>query len=515
VIELGVSGAQATIVYSGPDCSSSVYSCPVSAGERGSRQAAELALSEAVSFPLESAAFDVVHVMTDRKGGVGPDGSPRPAQIHHLAAADTDFSANELCACIQAAGLVPLELMPGPAAMLRSASNLAIAKATGAVTSLVIWIGEQGAVLACASPQRLAFVRSIAVGTETLVEAISRPAPGKMTATTSAVLDRAAARELLFTQGIPHSQDAHGHPQESENAHLFPLMRPVLQRLAIELKQSLRFGLMPDERAGLRVFAAGPGIAIRNLTQVLSWDAGIDNPIEKIENAETLPEELRGEASAAMIAKSGGVSLLPRAVKTVAWVRRTRRALWVGIAAAALAIGIDGLQTRIAVLEQRDILSRLEARAAQPDPTRDALQRVVLARQGVSMAKVRIQQRLARSPEASAVLAMLAAQTPQNVRLRSIQLSLESGEWKSRITGVARSGANTPPAQLVKQFIDQLESAPLVTHAHLGPTQLAQGATEQTLSFDISMGIVCLPRDGASVYTSAAAPLTEQTGDRP
>lgn len=532
VHELALTGSPATVVYSSPDSAASVFSCPSAAGTASALRAAQLALAESISYPLESAAHDAALITTDCEGTTDAGGTSRLPQIHHLVASDRDASASAICDCVTSAGLVPVRLIPSSAAILHAAASLAIQPGSDQTCNLVLWIGEHGSALAAGNERRLAFVRFLPIGTETFAEALARPLQTKKVGMPCVLLDRTAAHDLLFSSGIPVPQQPGEAPLGIDPAFTIPLIRPVQQKFAVETKQSLRFNLSPRDREGLKLTVAGPGASIRHLAAAIAHDIGLELHAASADT-EPLPPARQGDLDAVLLAGSS-VNLLPQSRKAAINFSRIRRALWVGIGAAAFAIAADGLVTRHSLGEQIDILARLQHHAANPDPTHQALLTALCARQGVTQAEHRIRQRLAHSPDAAALLALLAEQTTEPIRLHSIELAFEQGVWVARVTGfvgpsddpetaaiattAARTSATTSAATRVKEFVDRLALVPIVSHARLGPTQLDKSQGSGVLNFDVSLTLVGLPLhsdlEGAMVDVPTTG-LPEITGGRP
>jgi cell division ATPase FtsA len=145
-----------------------VYSCPRAAGAARANEAAGLALAEAASFPLDSNCSDLCSVATDHGGPA------RELQNHTLAVAEADATLVALEACVRGAGLEVESLVPADAALLAQAVHHAMSGKGEAGTRLVLSIGEYSSIVAAAGKGRLRFARQIALGTESLVEALAR-----------------------------------------------------------------------------------------------------------------------------------------------------------------------------------------------------------------------------------------------------------------------------------------------------------------------------------------------------
>lgn len=518
VHELNLSGRPVSIVYTGPDSAASVYSVPAVTGAGAARAAAELALGEAAAFPLDAAAHDIVLLRTDAAPGVNADGSPRPAQMHHLAAIDSDFSASLVCQCAENAGLKVQRCAPGPAMMLAAAWAIANRHAADTGACAVLWLGEQGSALVASSKQRLAFARYLPHGCEHLVEALMRSAAGRAAtsgAPGAAASERAALREALLKYGVPENANAASSTSSAMPVSL-PLIRPVLQRLAIEFKQSMRFGLSSEERGELKVLLAGPGAVIPYLSAVLTTDTGVQvsHEHETPGSAAAEASAIDGESSAFVAAQEIAINVLPRSRREMARYTTLRRGLRVGIALAIVASVADAGQNYIAAQNEQEVVAKLEKEQNAPSPAREALAKAAAARVGVTQAKARLKQLVPDAPSPAAVLVLLGEEAPDSIRLRNIELAPDRGGWAVRISGIVTLDPEqpAPPADTLKAFLDRLAGSPLVTSATLGATHMSAAAEVSQLSFDASVMLVGLPFDELhrtfSPGVASVSPLT-------
>src|SRR5262249_38213525 len=125
------------------------------------------------------------------------------------------------------------------------------------------YFGEHSSVLAAMMNGRLCFVRTLGLGVDALVDALTRPIrvrQGPEGFRPRVTLERGAARDLLLAMGVP-GPDVVVDPQRGiDGSAVLPLLQPVVQRICIEVKQSLRFGM--EEAAGkapVRLTIVGPG----------------------------------------------------------------------------------------------------------------------------------------------------------------------------------------------------------------------------------------------------------------
>lgn len=518
VEELGIGGRNATIEYESPESTASVFSCPSTTGPTRALLAARLSLAQSLSYSLETATHDVRILWTDSVGSTDASGDAKPAQIHCLITADTEASTTAICNCATRAGLVPVRVVPAAAAMLHAVSTMVLSARGHSSCALVLWVGEHGSVIAAGGSDRLVFARYFPTGTEALVDSLTRARTTAACETPGATIQRSQARELLFTTGIPRPDGSAELWCGLGPSAVVPLIRPVLQRLMVETRQTLRFGLSKGERNNSRILLAGPGASIKRLGEALSSETHDRNDFGSFQQAEPAPRSQADFGSGWCAPSRVALNLLPEAIKSKVRSRNMRRAMWLGIGAAAVAIGIDGFESYESLREERHTLAALQEHGAHSSPAPLVVIQAAAARHGINRAERRIRERMADAPESAALLAALAQETPAHIRLTSIELTCRQGVWVSRVTGIVRASPSASPAASVKAFVDRIGAVPIVAQARLGSTQLGKSDDNEVLIFDLTIELVRIPRgvDGlAELPLATADESPESTGGRP
>lgn len=262
-----------------------------------------------------------------------------------LMTADRPASAEAIAAVTARAGARPDLLVPLRTTTLRSAiaASLAI---SGSRTCTVMWMDRHATAVAGGVDGQCRFARSLSAGCDLLVEAFRRAAREV------GGCDHARASDLLFRAGLPRRDQVVDEALLLKGDRVIPLIQPALQRLAIEIKQTLRFGLPEGEASRATVTLAGPGAAIPLLAETLG--GLIETTVHRLDPAT--------EAASRTIESGMSLGFTPRAVEE----RRARRglisAIAVGAAAAALAVGLDGVWTEQEVGRLRSRISENQGR---------------------------------------------------------------------------------------------------------------------------------------------------------
>lgn len=484
-------GAEATLLYISPTAATNVFSCAARIGRAKALSAGRLALAEAVDFPLTENPHDVRQLAKDKPSHQDDD---RPSQIHTLGIADRQTTVSAAADWIRSAGLTLASLVPMEAPTLAAAVQCAVEHRNEGAT-VALYIGEHVSAMAATSGGRLRFVRRMGIGLEAFVDALLREVATAPDAP-PVRLSSTQAQQILLAFGIPVRGQVVEPTIGLQSDVVLPLLQPLVQRCVLEIRQSLRFGLSEQERAGARLLLCGPGASLPRFAEVLADQCQLQGP----GSGEPAPIEPgfasseRGIIAAWHGVQSLRIGLLPDDLSRDRMMKRVRRGMAAGAAAAGVVIAADGIVTRYDLSQERQNLHSLETRIASARGARDMNAQFLKVRSGVTSAQNRANQRVTSDPPWDAVLIMLAQMTPEDIRLTEIHLTTERSGPTCRIQGHAPLGlGNTATA--LQRYMDTLAELPIVRHSSLGATnriQLARGTVQQ---FEITLLLVDLPPD--------------------
>ncbi len=487
VSEAGARGLEATLIYQVGSTTTGVFSCATTAGTAAAMEAAELALAEAAQSSLLASPsdFDVLaHDRPVKAAGGGAEGSP---QTHVIGIVDEDSTLSALHDLVTGAGLRPVSMVPATAIGFSACVRGAIESSrrqTDAVC-LSLHLGEHGSVLAGATRGRLRFVRQLSPGVESFVDALESGSDQ-----TSLDGGRTQAAELLACVGIPQRDQRLEGFGGITGQTILPLLQSVLQRLGVEIKQSLRFGVESHERERVVMSISGPGARVPRLGEVVAEQCGVS-----INEAAAVPSHgVHGETSVYLIGCLPSIGLMPMEQVERMGFGRIRHALWVGAAATSLLIGFDAWSSSLDLkLEQSNLLS-LKARLEAAKPAAELFTKLTATQSALAHARLARDARFKSNPDAVGVLAMLSVHTPEAVKLSHVQI-LSDGESPSvRIAGRAMTVAGVDPDAALRSFVESLSGVPLVQTCRMGATR--RGADEQggmIQTFDLTLSLVNLP----------------------
>jgi hypothetical protein len=521
VADLCVAKASATVIYTAAGSVANLTSCPAAVSPGAAEQAARLALTSIADFPLDDAPVDSCLLLAEKPGPKAkpaqaeappepapsasssnstPAPAPAPgqpaAQKHVLLVADAENRVAALVAMVEAAGLCVDALIPADAVAMARAVDAATAPRESSDILAALWMGEHASMLAVGLPGRLLFARPISGGTESLADALTRPLRPRDPEAQTVNLKHDQARTLLLACGVP-APDAEviGHPTLAGSA-LLPHLQPLLQRLSVELKQSIRFGVAEPDRPRVRLALLGPGAAVPALAAAIARLAALQAaPAGDAPEPDALESSSGGLIAALLAAPHLSVALMSQSVRESATRRTLRKALLVGGIVGAAFVGLQFADARAALSKAQTTLADLRARSQAQEGPAAVRQMTFAARQAVAAAEGRVIRLLGSGADAAAVYAELARLTPDSVRLLSADLSREPAPAPIRLAvrGYVRLDAAVEPAQAIKSYVDALAASPLVESVRLGATQRTTMRGYDSQSFDLAVTIVPVP----------------------
>lgn len=276
-------GSGVLVSYHGPLAVAEVFNAP--AQGKAAMQAADMYLRQ--SLPGDGKGWLTqrwpLREETDSGSASSADGVTKQSQPRTLVltVADTNVELDVLAAWVVRCGLVLRGAIPTRAALLQQAVSRAPADAHPGVV-IRLFISEHAMTISAWTNSGLAIARCADVGYALLIDAVHRSARGQGLPET---FDREAATKLLFSAGMPARGQMMDASLQLRGESVLPLVQPALQRLVIEIRQTLRFGLPEGAASDATIMLSGPAAAIPGLGEMLSEQ--LEMPIER----ERAPDE--------------------------------------------------------------------------------------------------------------------------------------------------------------------------------------------------------------------------------
>ena len=511
VTEAECRGLGATVIYHSSASAVLLSSAPTTLSAADAEESAKLALAGVADFPLDGVPVCCATMSAD-----APVGSAKQAarQAHVLCAADTAGAIDAIAAWVEAASLRFDGAIPVSAVAMHGAALGAwnIGRRAGD-RAAVLWIGEHGSALACVTEGSVRFVRTVGVGLESLVDALCQPLRSRDDSAPELKLSRDDSRRLLAGVGVPSPEmQLPGLPGFTGSA-ILPVLQPALQRISIEAKQSLRFGLPEQERAAVRMQIVGPGAAVAGLGEWITRQCGLP-----MVESPALPDVAaaqgeRGAIAAVLEAGHQLPILVPESMARRTLRRNARVALAVGVTLAAVWIGAEWYTAREELAVQRPRLEALEAAARTGEAAARLRDINVAAQAALHRVESRIATVLGTTVDARGVLDAIALAAPTDVRLTTIELAEGESTIDCHISGFVRVSESADPTKAITGFVDALSATPIIRTVRLGATQRTRIDGAQSHAFELSLELVPLPRQAA--VNAATTPIAASEENRP
>lgn len=466
VAEHHLAGARVTIAYTSATGVSSVVTLPagLASGER--RSGALLNLAESLTLDLDASPHDAIDV---RAGG---------ASRLMLAAADQAGIVAEVYQLATAAGLRVERLVPDAAFEAARALAASCGGQERGQASVSLWVGDASSVLVATQGGAVTMVRAVPVGVWTLLDALERPFTAKSSGA-QVTLDAMEAGRVLREHGVP-GVNAKGQVRDGVIVQdLAPALVPIVRRLALDTKQTIRFGIAAELRAECSCVVLGPGAGIPGLVSTVGDAAGVTNCT------------LAAEAPRAGV---GFPTLLPKPEQERRDERRGRGLLWAGVALAAIAVGVEGLQAQ----RDADVIERL-SESLSADVEDDAGDASALSplREAVNDTLARVRTVLPNRAPWPGVLAAIAREAPAQVRVSRIELSQDAEGATCAIQGTClRPEGGVAP--LLGEFARRLGALPVVETVRLGEVTSESDGADFSLDLRIRLVPMRLAGDTAA-----------------
>ncbi|GEM_PF-3650281 len=476
--EHGLVRSPTIVLYESPSSSSQLTSLATT-NDKQALAAARLAALGAIGASDESAIADAC--------AVGCDATGDPPRHHLVAAADQAEVLRAVADLVESVGLITERIVPIDAVAMTDIVTPALSHK--GPTQGWLHVGVEQSWLVVVGEGHLRLFRPIRFGIEHLTDVLTRPiCITGARAEHCLTQDRAAS--LLAEHGIPSRERLLDEESGLYGQHVLPLLQPVLQRVIVELKQSLRFGLSESHRREFSMRLCGEGAALPGLATILG-DA-IECRVES-QPVEVTPIRLSCglEASVCHRLVASCPNLLPQRTIAAQMAHRFNRSIWVGLAAGLALLALDALRLDGLIAEEK---SRLITVSNQLD---DAQARLQQREQALSKAAAlqRLQNTYVAatgfSPDYSAVLREVALATPMSIRLirmESVNSPMEAimGDVAPPATlSLDAYAIGTDADEKIASFVGRLRASALVESIALGSTVRSEIDGQAARRFDI------------------------------
>jgi len=458
--------AQARVIYRGTESVSELVRVPTS-NALAAREATALALSDVAAFQVDEHASDIITLQR------------REGTTLCLGAADRAEHLDALTALLGRAGIRVGSFCPLAAAMIAGlARRSETSGAAGA--ELHVHIGEDQTTLLTRHQGVIELAREVDFGLVHVVDALAnqlRRVEGDGAPSPSAAEHAALARTLLHERGLATS----GRREGTLDRSCMVAIQPALQRLVVEVRQTLRFGFGDGSNQNARIFLHGPATRVPHLGDYLCEVFS-----DEIRVAPSGDHDLDIECA---LAGRTTPTLLPPATLARRAVSRVRR---LSAAGAAVALGLVALEYESVTRS----LAREQVHAAETSARlADARQRSALLEQAraeetrVALNLASLRSTLGLSARLAPALEAVALASPAEIRLTDLRLADSQSGPGLTLDGVVVGGNERAAADVLRAFVRSLESDAAFASVRLGATRAVRvdGEPAQKFTIDASL----------------------------
>ncbi len=497
--ELGAVGASATVLYRNPTACADFSSVSIKSSAQAT-ESATLGCGDALTCSQDEAVTAAAIVARDNTG--------KEPQTHVVVAADHEDIVNAIAIMVEAAGLKFEGASPIDAVVMAHFATQVHKKATK--TSSYLYVGESRSFFIIAEQGRLLFARPINLGTDALTTSLTRPV---RTAKSEepVELSHAVSQGILFQHGFPSRNQVVHEELNLTGSHVIPLLQPILQRFIVELRQSLRFGVVEEQRQELALTITGPGSAIPNFASLLASELRLTVQADESHTAFDFrtPDSCGSELMDAIEDPRtlAQLTLLPRRIAEARNSRRLRRCLLSGAAAALALTGVDTLLYQNRLETARAELATMQSQATDLQTLKATGEKLFATIGAMDKLESTIAKEMGFPTNIRALMQEVSRIMPEpegSVQLTGISLNLDKTKTLGRITGYAFEGNGAVRSQL-EPFIANLKQSPLFDEVVLFNVRTASITQMTAQQFEVNMLVVGVP------YTPPAAVATAVT----
>ncbi len=429
------------------------------------------------------------------------EGRPDPESkaARYFACAETDAVLDRMAAFAERAGFRCVGI-----SSLAQSHAKKVSRMVSEQPRLVCDLGEHESIVALGEGGAVPLFRPFSVGVAAFVDAYNR------------VLEQAAveeplarAREYVFRFGVPGRDQKLDETTGLTGRDVLPVLQPVIQRLAVEIKNTVRFGLEGRDPETLRVEMTGLASRVPGITDVLSslLDTEIVGEDRPTGGDNTTPPACTDSVEPP---QPGDNTLIPLRLIRKNEHRRINTMMKFGAVAAALALGVEALLTWG---EIRDTSAELAALSPRIEAVRSFNVQSTLAERlarELDTVRIAIDERIGHVGPWAAALNSIASSLPENVNLRDCRGFRESNALWYRLSGEVELASSED--RTLGTMLDTLEKNAMIDMVELESARVEKRQDAAVQRFVIRLRLVSRPAAPDDVVLAATAESPDEGG---
>jgi len=404
-----------------------------------------------------------------------------------LAISERDDAANALFGWVSRAGARLVGVVPIQFAVAIEASRHA---ASDEELTAECLIGQDWTAVACGASGGFHLIRVFELGYGAMAGVHAQVASSQNIDT-----DGLAG---LFKIGVPFKNR---NIDPADRSMLLPLLSPIIQRLCVEIKQTLRFGL---SGAHLPATLKLIGVAGRIPELIPALAEGVDMNVEADTQGADTDDPAAAFAHGSIEQRflsfmEKPIRIRPEPLVYEDAARTFRHATMVGAMVCVIAIGLEygwlGHQ-RAQIESQFASMSSSVAMTAAHREQQESVREVALRAGRVGL---KLLDNIEFTANTGRVLTQIASAVPQGVELTSIDLRRNGGDPGLTISGIATGDSDDAAGRALNEFFAGLSAKPEVSSVELGATQRDEHKSGSQVSrvFSVRLKLTEMPPEYA------------------
>lgn len=477
--QVGVrAGASLRFVYRSPDSVTEIINLKVGSGDLS--EAARLALAESTPFPWAEAVSSVQRLKVSERSGVW-----------YMGVAERRCNTDLLDALATRNGFRIADTLTDRSLLIEGVTRR-FAGENDTHARCLVELGATSSAILTAHEGKITSLRCVDLGYDAFIEAIMRSQSSRRDE--ELAFDAAAA--VLAKIGLLPRGDLSAISNGAVDDSMKPLMRAAVQRLVVEVRQTIRFGLPEADAVTCRIEVGGPGSAIPNLAPTLSSHTDLEVVCE------SGGPELTGAPMAVAAAHLPSMEWIVPAGEVL---RRERRLLGASlIAGGVIAAGLlvyEGVSVSRELTAERVVLAERQAKVDAIHAEVDARREAGVVSKDLARLEKGVDETGGEHTPWRAVfhdLSSLCEAYP--VRLTDLSTSTVPGGTSWSLKGIVflDQASQVDP---LSQFIEAVQRSPLVSGVEVGATRRIEvdGRAAKQFSLNAQIRSVHLGADRTSL----------------
>lgn len=375
-----------------------------------------------------------------------------------IAVSERDDTANTIYAWVTRCGGTLATIQPAQAAVLEDAVA-SISDADDRQATCVI--GQEWSAVVAGDKEGVELARIFELGFRSLADVFARAyKPGE-------VLSGQEAEAALMSIGVPVKR---GTIPDELRRDLLPQIAPIVQRISVEIKQTLRFGLAGNDAPKVLAIR-GPGASIPEIENVLSEGTDMHVRAGRSDSNTAGQHAVFSSDSSEFAFGSDAVNRLamtPRPAIAEQGAGLFKKASLAGACCAALVIAGEYAWVKQQQSDLQPGFDAISADVAAIVSEREHIEEASALAYRTAISGLAVEQSTPVQPDIAKALTMISDAVNDNAMFNGIEFRLSSDEASVFLSGHAEGDTEDAAGQTLAEMVTFLESHALISRIEMG-----------------------------------------------